>query len=124
MNKDLILLIAGGIVVFFILYELLIADAIGNRLKKSRTRKLTTDKFEKIAQIKLISDDSKEIEKFISDNTEFLSDETVKKLVERMEVIKSDRIINNDNLKARIETLASSQKEPPPEPVKRANGRK
>jgi len=112
MNKDQIVVIVVAALLLYFVYDFYLSDLIKDKLDKSRTKKLTIDKFEKIAQIKLISDDSKEIEKFICDNTEHLSTETVQKLVDRMEVIKSDRIIGNDSLKTRIDSLVENEEEP------------
>jgi len=112
MNKDQIVVIVVATLLLYFVYDFYLSDLIKDKLDKSRTKKLTIDKFEKIAQIKLISDDSKEIEKFICDNTEHLSTETVQKLVDRMEVIKSDRIIGNDSLKTRIDSLVENEEEP------------
>ncbi len=47
----------------------------------------------KLVQLKLISSDSKEIEKFIENNIDVLSDKTISKLVSRIESIRLDLLV-------------------------------
>lgn len=82
------------------------------------------DKIAKIAQVKLVSDDRKEIEKFVTDNANYLSNETVKLLVARIEAIKDDRVIADDNLKVRFEELDNNSQPEYQPPAGARPGRK
>lgn len=70
----------------------------------------TKDKVTKIAQVKLVSDDRKDIEKFVTDNAKYLSNDTVKKLVARIEAIKDDNIIKDDDIRSQIDALNKRKK--------------
>jgi predicted oxidoreductase len=88
-----------------IVYQVLLSDILKNLRAKNAERSSAKENSGKIALVKMVSDDPKDIEKFISANAQYLSDETVKKLVERIEMIKCDRIINEDSVKKRIDVL-------------------
>jgi len=93
-------IIAVGLMV--VAYQIFISDYLSSKLKNRRELRTNKDAMAKIAKVKLVSDDPKDIEKFITVNAQYLSDDTVNKLVERIELIKADRIIMEDGLKARI----------------------
>ena len=89
-----------------LLYQIFLSDMVAARRKASQESKNQLGRVAKMAKVKLVSDNAKEIEKFIADNAEHLSDETVNLLVARIEAIKTDQIINADTiLKSRIEAL-------------------
>lgn len=92
-----------------ITYQIFLSDYINNKIKTYKDKNNNKDVATKIARVKLISDDPKDIEKFIITNAQYLSDDLVKKLVERIEIIKFDKIIIEDNLKTRI---ANNPKQP------------
>jgi len=97
------LLIVGGGVLF---YQIFLSDWIQAKRLEARNLKSKYASLDKIAQVKLVSDDPKDIEKFITENAQYLSDEIVKQLVARIEMIKADRVINADTLlKTRIDAL-------------------
>lgn len=93
-------IIAIGLVV--VAYQIFLSDYLASKLKTRRDSRNNRDAMGKIAKVKLVSDDPKDIEKFITVNSQYLSDDTVNKLVERIELIKADRVIMEDGLKARI----------------------
>jgi hypothetical protein len=97
-------LIMGGLLVFA-LWHIFASDYVTSIRRQYSENKSIKDKTAKIARVKLVSDDRKEIEKFVSDNATYLSDETVRLLVARIEAIKNDRIIADDDLKVRFEEL-------------------
>lgn len=68
---------------------------------------------EKIAKVKELSDDSKDIEKFILSNASELSEASVNRLIQRIEVLKADRVITDDNLKKRIADISPEEDEAP-----------
>lgn len=114
-----------------LIYQIFLSDYIKAKRLESKNLKDKYASLDKIAQVKLVSDDAKDIEKFITDNAQYLSDETVKQLVARIEMIKADQVINADTiLKKRIEDLDSSRKqalevfEEEPIVVKRASRKK
>ena len=103
LNEIAEFLIFVGIIAFFA-YTFL-----GDWWDIKRTEKTKLNNIHKIAQIKLISDDKKDIAQFITTNAQFLSNDMVKQLVERIELIKADSVINNDdNLKLRIDNLSDT----------------
>ena len=93
-----------------------LSDIIKEKRFQTQENELKVLKLEKISQVKMVSDDPKEIEKFITDNAQFLSDQIVKQLVSRIELIKSERVINADSslLKSRIESLGEAANDDPP----------
>lgn len=94
-----------GLAVLIFLYQVFLSDLIGDKMKENRELREHLDSLDKIARVKLTSDDPKEIEKFITDNAKSLSDQTVGALVSRIEQIKDDRVIKGDALKHQIESL-------------------
>src|SRR5574338_72481 len=94
-----------GVAILIFLYQVFLSDLISNKVKANNEMQEHLDSVNKISKVKLTSDDPKEIEKFITDNAKFLSDQTVSALVARIEQIKDDRIIRGDALKNQIESL-------------------
>src|SRR5574338_752273 len=89
-----------------LLYQIFLSDMVAARRKASQESKNQLGRVAKMAKVKLVSDNAKEIEKFIADNAEHLSDETVNLLVARIEAIKTDQVISADTiLKSRIDSL-------------------
>lgn len=94
-----------GLAILVFLYQVFLSDLISSKLKANNELQEHLDSVQKISKVKLTSDDPKEIEKFITDNAKFLSDQTVSALVARIEQIKDDRVIRGDSLKNQIESL-------------------
>jgi alpha-N-acetylglucosamine transferase len=90
-----------------LIYQVFLSDWLQGIRAANKERNSAKESANKIAQVKLVADDPKDIEKFISTNAQYLSEETVKKLVERIEMIKCDRIIYEDSLKKRVDDLAA-----------------
>lgn len=92
-----------GIVI--LAYQVFISDKIKN-WKNNRSKRIeATNSAEKIAQVKLLSDDRKEIELFIEKNATYLSNNIVKKLVDRLEYLKAEHVIEEDDLKKRVQVI-------------------
>ncbi len=106
-----------------VLYQIFISDWIKAKRLEVKNSKSKYDSLEKIAQVKMVSDEPKDIEKFITDNAQYLSAEVVAKLVSRIEMIKTDQVINEDTLlKKRIDALEDPVEiEEEPVVVKRAS---
>jgi len=120
-----ILLFCG---ISFAVYQIFLSDYIKEIRTNKKKRTTEKDSVNKIALVKLVSDDAKDIEKFVSNNAEYLSDDIVKQLVARIEMIKCDRIIYEDSLNKRIENVAASagiedEEEESTVPVKRTRKR-
>lgn len=97
------LLFVGALVV---LYQVFLSDWISSKKEAVRESKGKLGAVEKIAQIKLVSDDAKDIEKFVTDNAAYLSGPTVTKLAARIESLHIDTIIRDDEqLNKRIAAL-------------------
>ncbi len=62
---------------------------------------------ENMAIVKLHSNDSKDIEKFLNENAQYLSTDIVEKLADRLETV---RILNEEPLKKRFEDLETHQR--------------
>lgn len=103
LNYIVQILICVGIL--FLLYQVFLSDIIRDKWQANKELQEHLDSINKIARVKLTSDDPKEIEKFITDNAKSLSDQTVSALVLRIEQIKDDRVIKGDALKQQIESL-------------------
>lgn len=88
-------------------YQIFLSDHIRDWKSNRKQVSAAKESANKVALVKLVSDDPKDIEKFVSVNAQYLSDETVKKLVERIEMIKCDRIIYDDSLSKRISNAAA-----------------
>lgn len=105
-----------GLAIVIILYQIFLSDYIKEKQEVSSAKQVRLQNTDKIARVKLTSDDPKEIEKFITDNAQYLSDSMVQQLVTRIENIKDDRVITADNvLKSKIDSLEE------PAVVKRAS---
>ncbi len=122
-------LVVVGIAV--LVYQIFISDFVKAKRLEIKNAKSKYDSLEKIAQVKLVSDEPKDIEKFITENAQYLSDDIVKQLVNRIEMIKTDQVITADTiLKKRIEDLDQSRQdalevlEEEPVVVKRASRKK
>jgi len=68
-------------------------DEIGLFFDKRKSFSKRKSEINKLVQMKLISTDSKEIERFIENNVDVLSDKTISKLVSRIESIRLDLIV-------------------------------
>lgn len=111
-------LITIGLLV--VAYQVFLSDWFSEKRQQAKESQTQHDSVDKIAQVKIVSDDPKDIEKFITSNAEYLSNEMVGRLVERIEAIKTDQVISADSLlKKRIDDLAQPEEEP--EVVKRAS---
>lgn len=91
-----------GILVF---YNIFISSYVNEWIYKNNKAKTIKQNANKMALLKLISNDAKDIEKFITANTQFLSDDLVKKLVARVEIINCDRIIYLDSVDSKLDNL-------------------
>jgi hypothetical protein len=87
----------------YLIYSAFISDIVKNKIRNYQNKKIKIKRAEKLAQVKMLSSSYKEIESFISENADYLSDEIVKLLVSRLEAIQLDQIINDDSRK-RIKT--------------------
>ncbi len=101
----------AGLLVGTLAYFLLFHDDVME--KRSNLAKLLSVKTEaeKIAKVKVLSTNSKDIEKFIIDNAKTLSDATIDILVNRMEMLATDKVIKDDDLKARIDVLTPAEED-------------
>jgi hypothetical protein len=97
------LFVVGGV---YLVYKLLLSDWLASKRLASKEKKDALGAAQKIAQLKLVSDDAKDIENFIAQNAANLSDDMVKKLVERIESLKCDHLIYEDSLRKRIDQAA------------------
>jgi hypothetical protein len=102
------IMVAG---LFYLIYHTFLYSTIEKKIKTIRDKIANKSVSEKIAQVKLISDDPKDIERFISANARYLSDKLVKRLVSRIEMIKCDQIILEDTLQTRIDIMQESLSE-------------
>lgn len=102
------LLFIGGVV---LVYQIFLSDWLQGVRAANKERNSAKESANKIAQVKMVSDDPKDIEKFISANAQYLSEETVKKLVDRIEMIKCDRIIYEDSIKKRVDDLGAKERQ-------------
>ncbi len=94
-----------------LIYQVFLSDWLQGIRAANKERNSAKESANKIAQVKMVSDDPKDIEKFISANAQYLSEETVKKLVERIEMIKCDRIIYEDSVKKRVDDLSAKERQ-------------
>ena len=86
--------ISSTIIISIITFAVLIywaffSDAIRDKNNKKKKKEVDIENIKKISLIKMVSDDKKEIENFITTNVEILPNDIIVKLVERIEVIKS-----------------------------------
>lgn len=99
-----------GLIFLIVIYDVLLGDYISEKLSLKRKSKAIVSNAEKFARVKMISDDSKDIEKFINDNAQYLSSDSVEQLVCRIELLKADSVIDGDNnLKTRIDALENQE---------------
>ena len=98
--------LVAGIAGLVLVYHVFLSDYVKERREKSNENKAKLNSMNKIACLKLVSNDAKDIEKFIEANAQFLSAEVVNKLVSRIEYLNADKAISDDNnLKTRIDAL-------------------
>lgn len=98
------LLIFVGVTVM--VYQIFLSDWVKAWRSQNAEKHSKYSNVEKIALVKLVSNDPKDIEQFITNNATYLSDVTVQKLVARIDAIRTDNIISADDvLKARFEDL-------------------
>ena len=96
-----------GLILIYGLYYAFFSDDLKERLSSFKEKREALSSAEKIAKVKLVSDDPKDIEQFITKNVNALSAGMVNQLVARIEMIKNDKVINADDmLKKRISDLA------------------
>ena len=107
-----IIQVALMVAIAVIVYQAFIGDWVDDKLEASKIKKNKLNSVSKMAMIKMASDDPKDIENFISDNVEHLSDEQVQQFVGRIENLKADRFIASDDLlKKRIDDLQPAKEE-------------
>lgn len=94
-----------SLLILFVIYDSFLGDVIADKLAARKNKTTTLSNIEKLARVKSVSDNPKDIEKFITDNTQYLSSEIVEQLVCRIELLKADMVIDGDNLKTRIDSL-------------------
>lgn len=94
------------------LYYLFVENGLVSFFSSRKAKKRAMTSAEKVARVKATSDDPKEIETFITKNAENLGEESLNKLIERIELLKADRIINDDILKRRISEEVELAEEP------------
>jgi len=87
-------LFVGALVVF---YQIFLADWISSKRQMTKESKGKFGSVEKIAQIKLVSNDAKDIEQFVTDNAAYLSGPVVNKLAARIESLHIDTVIRDDD---------------------------
>ena len=75
-----------------IFYQIFISDKI-QVWWNGRAESTSADK---IARLKMLSDDSKDIEKFIIANAATLSNESMNQLLARLETLHADKVLNDD----------------------------
>lgn len=97
--------IGFALIVGVILYQILLSGPIKRWLVARRKRNDAFNSANNIAQVKLLSENVKDIEKFIENNATYLSDEIIKKLVARLEYLKADKVVKDDDLKKRVQVM-------------------
>lgn len=107
-----------------IVWDVFLSDLLKGKIMNFAEQRTNVSNADKIARVKLVSDDARGIEKFITDNASLLSDAMVQQLVARIEAIKTDKVIDADTLlKSRIDDLEDPTPEPEPEPVRQVASR-
>lgn len=101
-------LLAAGLLVFF--WDEVKAPFM-ERYEKTVTERRAIIAAERIARVKMLSDSPRDIEDFISKNVSVISDDTMNQLVARLETIKSDKIIDGDNLKSKFDVMFKEEVE-------------
>jgi hypothetical protein len=95
-----------------VVYQIFLSDWVATKRAQWKIDKSKSGSIDKIAQVKLVSDDAKGIEEFVTTNASYLSDQMVKKLVARIESLKVDQVIAEDELlKTRIAELQPEEEE-------------
>ncbi len=95
-----------------IVYQIFLSDWVDEQRSKHKENKGRANSVDKLAKVKLVSDDPKDIEMFVENNAQYLSDQMVTKLVARLEYLKADKVITADEaLKHRIEELEPIEEE-------------
>lgn len=103
---------AMGVFAVVVVYQIFFSDWIATKRTQWKIDKSKSGSIDKIAQVKLVSDDAKGIEEFVTTNASDLSDQMVKKLVARIESLKVDQVISGDELlKTRIAELQPEEEE-------------
>jgi hypothetical protein len=114
--------IVMGLTLLYMVFSIFFADQIKEKMAANEAAKTKQSSLDKIAKVKVVSEDAKDIEKFITDNAQYLSDTTVAALVARIEMIRTDKVINDDTLlKKRIDALDPVEIDEEPVVVKRAS---
>lgn len=99
-----LLLFIGAVAV---VYQIFVSDWVTGLRSKRQESKSKLESIEKIAMVKLVSDDRKDIEQFVTNNAQYLSNVTIQKFVARLESLKIDDVIRDDDLlKKRIAVAA------------------
>lgn len=94
------------------LYQIFVKDWFRAMRAQWKAESSKASNMDKIAQVKLVSTDPKDIEQFVTNNAQYLSDQMVKRLVERIDSLRTDQIIIADEvLKRRIEELPQPEEE-------------
>jgi hypothetical protein len=89
-------------------------DSIGNGLSNFRLNRTRSSTANKMLILKLLSTDPKEIERFVEINVSYLSHADITKLANRIEELRMDASIANDDLlKKRIADLEPVFYDPP-----------
>lgn len=110
---------AMGVFAVVVVYQIFFSDWIATKRTQWKIDKSKSGSIDKIAQVKLVSDDAKGIEEFVTTNASDLSDQMVKKLVARIESLKVDQVISGDELlKTRIAELQPEEEEPDAETLR------
>lgn len=119
-------LVIIGVILAAVAYFFLFHDDFVEKRKKLAEKLQVKNEAEKIAKVKALSTNTKDIEKFILENASTLSDATINILVARMEMLAADRVIRDDDLKTRIDDVAIPKEWVPevPEEVKTTKKRK
>jgi uncharacterized membrane protein len=95
-----------------VLYQIFLSDWVDEKRAAWKDSREKHGSINKIALVKLVSDDPKGIEKFVTTNAQYLSDQMVQKLVARIEEIKAGNVIMADDLlKTRFAELESDEEE-------------
>jgi len=88
------------------LYLAFLSEWVDRKLHQFGEYRTKSTNADKIAMVKQVSDDAKGIEQFVTQNAEYLSKAMVQKLVNRIETLRYDSSIADDDvLKKRIANL-------------------
>lgn len=93
-----------------VVYQIFLSDFVAAKRAQWKLERTKSNSIDKIAQVKLVSDDPKGIEEFVTTNAQYLSEQMVAKLVARIEALRTDQFIMADDiLKKRIADLPQSE---------------